>query len=600
MSEHKIPIPSRVYNAAVDGHVAGADQIIDDKTGLTLDKVAGGALEEKEYTSGSNNGMGRVVLRKNLVNGVNTLTQSMVNQANTIYVIQYDFILGDNITIPENCVLKFDGGSISGAYTLTGTNTGIQAGLVKIFNTNITLAGTWNLNITHPEWFGSVGDGTITDDTLPIQKAINLAELGSGRKKVVLSKPHRINGTITINTACFDGGANAISYYGSGTAISLIGNHYMGTIKNFVLYNAGGNGLNGIKNENEGTDTSAGLNNSWIEKISIYSFLNYGFHFSNAWLCNLRDLRAEECGTGIYINRGYNCKLYNINAEKNNIGIDLHILSSSLKGCCLDGCKQIGIKLFYIRGCSIEDIHIECNSNDAIGIKFVDAVNCKFKNIFASTDTSRNFTLFDMDSGDTYCTGHIFEDISCNVYDTDYIFNLSSYDSNYLRVYNISIVNGIYLNYYKNLYRGGTGIITWLNESYHSLGVNTHIVEQIKNGIAIPLFAETPNNPNGFQIQFETIRNKQVLAKLNTNDTWIASQSHVSKGVLKVYTNYGTAIYYYDVSNSIFNLLNTSNSSVFNPSGLRAGFDNGNVIFTCSGITPTADDIVIFELLNEL
>ena len=97
MSEHISPIPSRIYNAAVGGHVAGADQIIDDKTGLTLDKVAGGALEEKEYTSGSNNGMGRVVLRKNLVEGVNTLTQSMINKNNTIYVIQYDFILDEDI-----------------------------------------------------------------------------------------------------------------------------------------------------------------------------------------------------------------------------------------------------------------------------------------------------------------------------------------------------------------------------------------------------------------------------------------------------------------------------------------------------------------------
>ena len=30
MSEHMSPIPSRVYNAAVGGHVAGADQIIDE------------------------------------------------------------------------------------------------------------------------------------------------------------------------------------------------------------------------------------------------------------------------------------------------------------------------------------------------------------------------------------------------------------------------------------------------------------------------------------------------------------------------------------------------------------------------------------------
>lgn len=68
------------------------------------------------------NGMGRVVLKKNIVNGVNTLTQDMfykgesgsrVPNTNTVFVIQYDFTLGDDITIPANCVLEFDGGSLS-------------------------------------------------------------------------------------------------------------------------------------------------------------------------------------------------------------------------------------------------------------------------------------------------------------------------------------------------------------------------------------------------------------------------------------------------------------------------------------------------------
>lgn len=147
MNEYKSPIPSRVYNAAVNGHVTGADQIIDDKTGLTLDKVAGGALEEKEHISGSNNGMGRVVLRKNIVEGINTLTQDMINKSNTIYIIQYDFTLGENITIPANCVLEFDGGSISGGNgenmnIITGTNTKLS-GIKKTFN-NIIFAGTFN------------------------------------------------------------------------------------------------------------------------------------------------------------------------------------------------------------------------------------------------------------------------------------------------------------------------------------------------------------------------------------------------------------------------------------------------------------------------
>lgn len=127
MSESINYIPNRIKNAAVGGHVCGADDVIDDITGLTLEKVVGSALEEKEYTSGSNNGMGRVMLHKNLVGGVNTLTQAMMQATNTIYVIQYDFTLGENITIPENCVLEFEGGSISGGFVY-GNNTVLIGG----------------------------------------------------------------------------------------------------------------------------------------------------------------------------------------------------------------------------------------------------------------------------------------------------------------------------------------------------------------------------------------------------------------------------------------------------------------------------------------
>lgn len=43
----------------------------------------------------------------------NVLTQEMMNEANTVYEIRYDFDLnGAEITVPEGCVLKFEGGSL--------------------------------------------------------------------------------------------------------------------------------------------------------------------------------------------------------------------------------------------------------------------------------------------------------------------------------------------------------------------------------------------------------------------------------------------------------------------------------------------------------
>lgn len=43
----------------------------------------------------------------------NVLTQEMMNEANTVYEIRYDFDLnGAEVTVPEGCVLKFEGGEL--------------------------------------------------------------------------------------------------------------------------------------------------------------------------------------------------------------------------------------------------------------------------------------------------------------------------------------------------------------------------------------------------------------------------------------------------------------------------------------------------------
>lgn len=48
-------------------------------------------LANKTYDKQSFSGLGRVYLRKNIVGDKNVLTQAMINKANIIYVIQYDF-----------------------------------------------------------------------------------------------------------------------------------------------------------------------------------------------------------------------------------------------------------------------------------------------------------------------------------------------------------------------------------------------------------------------------------------------------------------------------------------------------------------------------
>lgn len=70
------------------------------------------AHKDKEYNSEHFSGLGRKTLQ--LKNESNILTQEDFDQENTIYVISNDFDLNNaEITIPEGCVLKFNGGSLN-------------------------------------------------------------------------------------------------------------------------------------------------------------------------------------------------------------------------------------------------------------------------------------------------------------------------------------------------------------------------------------------------------------------------------------------------------------------------------------------------------
>lgn len=78
----------------------------------------------------------------------------MINTANTIYVIQYDYDLnGSSINIPDNCVLKFEGGTLSNG-TITFNKTHITDG--KFIN--VIPLGNINNTIAYAKWFESEDD----------------------------------------------------------------------------------------------------------------------------------------------------------------------------------------------------------------------------------------------------------------------------------------------------------------------------------------------------------------------------------------------------------------------------------------------------------
>lgn len=93
------------------------NNLADDEDLVSVDK--GESLSvlkfaDRAYNPDRFSGKGYKILRRNIIDGKNILTQEMINQPDTIYEIRYDFDLdGAQITIPENCILKFDGGSLS-------------------------------------------------------------------------------------------------------------------------------------------------------------------------------------------------------------------------------------------------------------------------------------------------------------------------------------------------------------------------------------------------------------------------------------------------------------------------------------------------------
>lgn len=128
-----------------------------------LQKNSSGQIEEANRESSSTS-LGYKILR--LENGA-ILSQEMINEPNTIYEIRYGFDLNNQtITIPEGCVLRFNGGSISNGI-INFSNTTLSGDI------NITSNVTGNIlnNFANIIWFGAKEN---TDSTHAIQNAINV------------------------------------------------------------------------------------------------------------------------------------------------------------------------------------------------------------------------------------------------------------------------------------------------------------------------------------------------------------------------------------------------------------------------------------------
>lgn len=163
---------------------------------------------DKTYNEADYSGLGRVYLRKNIVNvedpvtgnvvKMNYLTQSMISKENTIYIVQYSYNLnGQTITIPSGCVLLFEGGSIdNGSINFTDTT------LAGDPNITTSISGTLKNSTLKPEWFGAKGDG-VTEDSNAFQNCLNLKPY-----KVILTSNYLVKNVTIFGNISFIGVGN--------------------------------------------------------------------------------------------------------------------------------------------------------------------------------------------------------------------------------------------------------------------------------------------------------------------------------------------------------------------------------------------------------
>ena len=387
-------------NIAITGNIVNNP---DDEDLISKEKPEGTRvlkLADKAYNASAFSGLGRVYLRKNVTASKNILTQAMISNANTRYVIQYDYDLnGQAITIPEGCVLDFQGGSLSNG-KIYGKFKINNDSCRQIFN-NIQF--NFLQPFLYPEWFGAKGDG-ITDDTEAIQEAIKYSECCYFRDRY----SYKVNTTITVlrNHSIYGNGAKIF------TSSSFIGNSFGNDVpEKTILYLETADGSSSgfdkamrgatIKDLRIfGSQQEVGLYIGYTNKSTILSSSNvnysvYGYIIDNLYI--------DSCDVGCLLTDCWdtNFNNLNINASKTNaVKISGQVVNCTFNMCKLYGGDQVlrisaytyGSGMHRPEGCSFNGGFIGYGN---VGISEVNSLAFYFNNVIIDLNSNYAIQLLD-------------------------------------------------------------------------------------------------------------------------------------------------------------------------------------------------------------
>ena len=276
---------------------------------------------------------GTFIYAVSLVSNISDFTKT-----NHIYkIVDHIDLQGETLTMPANCTLDFQGGSFSNG-TIIGSNTKIKAGLTKIFDTDITLSGTWIADSLSPEHFGIIGIDA-TQDTTYIQKALDCCSAINIKTVKLQNKTYQISSSLLIQSNIkLEGAASRVWNNGSATILSLAENVVGITVESTGVE------INDLKITGNTTNTGISFTNRsyyFSGNRIITAGLGIGFDIQSSWTYIFNLCRIEGGTIGFKIQEGtsgtfnscvaFSCTEYGFYVTKLNYG--------SFNGCGTDGCK---------------------------------------------------------------------------------------------------------------------------------------------------------------------------------------------------------------------------------------------------------------------
>ena len=538
-------------------------------------------LKDRKYNKALASGLGHKILRKNWVNGKNILTQSMINDTNTIYEVRYDYDLnGQKITIPENCILDFQGGSFNNG-TLTTTISDIRSASYNQIFFNIQFKGkyyncytSWlgdivdnnnlcnfiNINVNNDITINYISNGDCNNTDLNIYGNnhiidVNVKKIGTiysylftnyknlivkdcniicnldynfkEERKCLFYKGKGDNGSTYINNVNYKGDSIFYKYYLSkNIGNTIIDNSYFESSGDFILECLYRDYTNYKCIQNKFIISKCTFNcnlneNSYVGPISIQSSIKELEIIDSNFICNSNSNinGNNECYA---INTTYkNCYFYNCGFNSANINYTDEETSINIIGCKLIGDNR-GFHSSY-KIYSYNNIYIngtEAKLNMQIDINEV--ININIFNSNFDSYTNRHYTYININNANNINSINIgntifnTNDIKISV-KTQQDINIDSK----LNIYNISFKgNNIFTSDYKyNTKIYDINSISNLNKT--NIGFISNIGWIIANNkINFGTTVDRPNNiPIGFQY-FDTTLNKPIWW---TGTKWVDS-----------------------------------------------------------------------------